>query len=131
MATRALSIIVLEAHSPAAPIACPTPTNDNFACWTADPRAVRLLASCTADMPKGEWRKERFGWGGGSWFEYVGYRVDALDQIRMQHGQRVLDAYHAEGAEAYPAFNAWCHAPNVTNAIDSAAQAALAAKMEG
>ena len=131
MATRALSIIAPDAHTPAAPIALPAPTNDNFPCWSADPRAARLLASCAADMPKGEWRKERFGWGGGQWFEYVGYRVEALDQIRMQHGQRVLDAYHAEGAEAYPAFNAWCHAPNVTDAIDAAAQAALAAKMEG
>ena len=130
MATAPLIIMDPVVASPAM-ITAAAYANDNVSCWTDETRAKLLLASCAKDMPKGEWKKERFGWGGGQWFEYVGYRAAALEQIRMQHGQRVLDAYHAEGAEAYPAFNAWCHAPNVTDAIDAAAQSALVVKMEG
>jgi len=130
MATAPLIIMDPVVASPAM-ITAAAHANDNVSCWIDDARAKLLLASCAADMPKGEWKKERFGWGGGQWFEYVGYRVEALEQIRMEHGQRVLDAYHAQGAEAYPAFNAWCHAPSATAAIDAAADVALHQKMEG
>ncbi|MBI0477498.1 hypothetical protein D9601_19365 [Sphingomonas sp. MA1305] len=131
MATRALSIIAHDATTPAASIALPRPINDNLASWTADPRAKLLLASCAAHPPHGEWKRERFGFSGREWFEYVGYRAEALDAIRNEHGQRALDLYHAEGDPAYAVFALHCQSSSVTDAIDAAAEAALAAKMEG
>jgi hypothetical protein len=131
MASRALSIIVPDAHTPAPLFALPTPTNDNIRSWTEDRRAKLLLASCAASMPQGEWKRERFGWGGGQWFEYVGYRAEALTAIRDEHGQRALDLYHAEGDPAYAVFALHCQSSSVTDAIDAAAEAALAAQMEG
>ena len=131
MATRALSIIVPDAATPAAPIALPAPTNDNLPCWTADPRAKRLLASCAASMPQGEWKRAYHAYGYGKAFRYVGYRAEALDAIRTAFGQQVLDAYHSHGDAAYPLFSAWCRSISVTDAIDAAAETALAAQMEG
>lgn len=131
MATRALSIIVPDAATPAAPVALPLATNDNLPCWTADPRAKLLLASCAASMPHGEWKRAYHAYGYGEGFRYIGYRAEALDAIRAAFGQQVLDAYHAHGEAAYPLFNAWCRSISVTDAIDAATEAALSAKMEG
>jgi hypothetical protein len=129
MATAPLIIMDPVVASPAA-FSAASHANDNTICWTQDPRAKLLLASCAADMPHGEWKRERFGWGGGQWFEYVGYRAEALERIREEHGQRVLDAYHAHGDPAYPLFQAWCVSPKVVDAIDAAAEAVLSLKME-
>lgn len=131
MATRALSIVVPDAATPAAPLALPTPTNDNHQCWTQDRRAKLLLASCAERSPAGQWHNERTGWGGGQWFAYVGYRAEALQAIRDEHGARVHAAYMTYGDEAYPAFDAWCRPPSVTDAIEAAGADALAMLMEG
>lgn len=131
MATQALSIIAHDATTPAAPVALPVPTNDNLASWTADPRAKLLLASCAASMPHGEWNRAYHAYGYGEGFRYIGYRVEALEAIRNEHGQRALDLYHAEGDPAYAVFALHCRSSSVTDAIDAAAEAALAAQMEG
>jgi hypothetical protein len=105
-------------------------SNDNDGCWTDDPRAQRLLASCAERSPVGQWHNERTGWGGGQWFAYVGYRAEALQAIRDEHGARVHAAYMAQGDEAYPAFDAWCRSPSVTDAIEAAVPAVLPVAME-
>ena len=131
MATCALSIIVPDAATPAAPIARPVPTNDNLRSWTDDRRAKLLLASCAELMPHGEWHRAYHSYGYGEGFRYIGYRVDALTAIRDEHGQRALDLYHTEGDPAYAVFALHCQSASVTDAIDAAAEAALAAKMGG
>ncbi|WP_230629348.1 hypothetical protein [Sphingomonas sp. Leaf37] len=131
MATRALSIIVPDAATPAPLFVLPTPTNDNLRSWTDDRRAKLLLASCASSMPLGEWNRAYHAYGYGEGFRYIGYRVDALTAIRDEHGQRALDLYHAEGDPAYAVFAMHCQSASVTDAIDAAAEAALAAKMEG
>jgi hypothetical protein len=100
-----------------APIAA---NDDHIPCWTADIRARRIFASFTDRPPAGEWKRQTFGFSTDRWFEYVGYRVEALAAIHMEHGERVHAAYMARGEAAYPAFNAWCRAPSVTDAIDAA-----------
>ena len=123
MATRALTtaapsraIHIPETHTTAA-----HPANDNTPSrWIDDPRAKLLLASCVANPPKGQWKRDQWARSNDQWFAYVGYRAEALDAIRMAHGQRVLLAYHAIGDAAYPAFEAWCGEPDVTTAIDAA-----------
>lgn len=92
--------------------------------WTDDPRAKRLLASCVAMPPKGEWKRTRFIISDSDWFEYVGYRAEALGAIRDEYGSRALAAYHRFGDEAYEPFAAWCLAPSVTEAIDAVGAAA-------
>lgn len=98
MATRALSIIVPDAATPAPLFAMPTPTNDNLRSWTEDRRAKLLLASCAASMPYGEWHRAYHAYGYGEGFRYIGYRAEALTAIRDEHGQRALDLYHADTA---------------------------------
>lgn len=79
--------------------------------WTDDPRARRLLASCVALPPNGEWKRTRFIISDDDWFEYVGYRAEALGAIRDEYGRRTLAVYHRFGNEAYEPFEAWCLAP--------------------
>ena len=69
---------IIEAAPVASPASRTPPANDNGGCWTTDPRTVRLLGSCAANPPKGEWIKERFGWSGAEWFAYTGGRGDLL-----------------------------------------------------
>jgi hypothetical protein len=98
-----------------------TPANDNTPSrWIDDSRAKMLLASCVTNPPHGEWKRDQYARSNDQWFAYTGYRAEALDAIRMAHGQRVLLAYHAIGDAAYPAFKAWCGEPDVTTAIDAA-----------
>lgn len=128
MATAAL---ITSALAFASPLATTPGANDNIACWTEDARAKMLLASCASHPPSGEWSKAFHPYGVGKAFRYTGYRAEALTAIRDAYGQRALDAYHAHGDAAYPQFNAWCRSIGVTDAIDAAADNALAAKMEG
>lgn len=100
------------------------PANDNTsAAWVDDPRARMLLASCVANPPLSEWKRSVYTMTTDEWFEYTGYRAEALDAIRMAHGQRVLQAYHTIGDAAYPAYAAWCSEPDVTAAIADAVNA--------
>lgn len=122
-------------HSIGAPDAATrlAPVNDNtsIACWTQDPRAKMLLASCVANPPAGEWKRTRYVLTTDTWFEFVGYRAEALNALRDDYGHRALMAYHARGEDAYPTFAAWCRAPKVTDAIDAALNASLDAVREG
>jgi hypothetical protein len=107
--------------------------NDNgvVRCWTDDPRAKLLLASCAERPPFGEWKRQTFGFSTDRWFEYVGYRVEALAAIHMKHGERVHADYMARGEAAYSAFAAWCRSPSVTDAINLVLSATLDAVREG
>ena len=131
MATAALSICTPAAATPCLAIAAPAPTpaNDTSApaIWTADPRAVRLLASCVALQPKGTFHRSRYGNAADEWFAYDGYRAEALEAIRMEHGDRLLQAYHQHGDAAYPAFRQWAEQPNATGAITAALSASVEA----
>lgn len=130
MATALRSIGGPNATTPSATLA---PVNDNTAitCWTQDPRARLLLASCAANPPAGEWKRSRFALTTDEWFEYVGYRAEALTALRDDFGHRALMAYHVIGEAAYPAFNAYCRSTNVTDAIDAALNATLDLVREG
>jgi hypothetical protein len=120
MATRALSIIASDAHTPL------DRANDNHPLsWTDDPRAKILLASCVANPPAGEWKRQTFGWATDRWFAYVGYRAEALDAIRMEIGTKLLAAFDADPDNAEGPFAAWCNQPTATGAIDNAIDAAL------
>lgn len=130
MATAPLIITDPIVASPAV-FAATAHANDNLHSWTEDRRAKLLLASCAASMPHGEWHRAYHAYGYGEGFRYIGYRVDALTAIRDEHGQRALDLYHAEGDPAYAVFALHCQSASVTDAIDAACEAALAAKMEG
>lgn len=126
MASRALTtaapsraIYIPNTHTTAA-----SPANDNTPSrWTNDPRVRMLLASCVANPPRGEWKRSVYAMTTDEWFAYTGYRAEALDAIRMAHGQRVMQAYHAIGDAAYPAYAAWCSEPDVTAAIADAVNA--------
>jgi len=60
-------------------------------------------------------------------FVYGGYRAEALGAIRDETGNRLLAAYQEVGEAAYPAFNAWCRSPSVTDAIDAVLPLEMAA----
>ncbi|MCW6529734.1 hypothetical protein NED98_05700 [Sphingomonas sp. MMSM20] len=121
MATAAHSLAVPTRATPALVLIHSINTNRP---WTDDPRAKRLLASCVALPPKGEWRRTRYIISDDDWFEFVGYRAEALGAIRDEYGRQTLAAYHRFGDEAYEPFEAWCLAPNVTEAINAARAAA-------
>ncbi|HEX8382873.1 MAG TPA: hypothetical protein VF592_05795 [Sphingomonas sp.] len=116
----ATAFATIEAAPTTSPSVTSDAANDNGGCWTTDPRTVRLLGSCAANPPKGEWIKERFGWSGAEWFAYTGYRAEALEAIRSEYGERAHRAYMAHGEPAYDQFNAWCRSPSVRDAIDAA-----------
>lgn len=90
------------------------------ACWTADRRAAKLLASCAALPPVHRENRSRFGNSVDTWTAYIGYRVDALEAIRMEVGDRLLQAYHQQGPDAYEPFRQWCEQPNASDAVATA-----------
>lgn len=113
MATHALSIGTSAAATPhLALVALTAP-----ACWTADPRAAKLLASCAALPPAILEQRSRYGNAVDRWTAYAGYRVEALEAIRIEVGGRLLEAYHQHGEEAYAPFRQWCEQPNASDAV--------------
>jgi hypothetical protein len=111
MATAA-HIIIATAGNTASPVA-----NDNALCWTADPRAKMLLASCAAIPPVNRECRQRYGNAVDKWDAYTGYRVEALEAIRMEIGDKLLQAYHQHGEAAYAPFLQWCEQPNASDAV--------------
>jgi len=87
--------------------------------WTVDRRARLLLASIAANPPELVEHQARYGRSSDCWVAYAGYRAEALEAVRMEHGQRALDAYHTDPEASEAAFNAWCYAPTATQAIDA------------
>ncbi len=126
MATQALSTAAPFADTPHLALAA-APANDTAAPWTADPRAVRLLASCVALPPVYAEQTARYGNVVDNWNAHVGYRAEALEAIRMEMGDRLLQAYHQHGDAAYPAFRHWAEQPNATGAITAALTASVGA----
>jgi hypothetical protein len=98
----------------------PMVANDNAGCWTADPRAAKLLASCVALPPVYAEQRSRYGNSVDRWNAHVGYRVEAIEAIRMEIGDRLMQAYHQHGEDAYAPFRQWCEQPNATDAISAA-----------
>ncbi len=113
MAKHALSIGTPAAATPhLALVALTAPT-----CWTADPRAVKLLASCAALPPVLLERRARYGNAVDRWTAFAGYRVEALEEIRMEVGDRLLQAHMQHGDAAYEPFRDWCEQPNASDAV--------------
>jgi len=73
MATQALSIGVPVATTPH--IALVAPVTPALGYWTAGPRAVKLLASCTALPPAYCEHRQRYGNAVDRWDAYAGYRA--------------------------------------------------------
>lgn len=118
MAIHALSIGAPAAATPhVAIIALAPPANDNLRPWTADPRAARLLASCAALPPIYAEHRARYGNTVDRWNAHTGYRVEALEAIRMKIGERLMLAYHQHGQDAYEPFRQWCEQPNASDAV--------------
>jgi hypothetical protein len=113
MATQPLSIGASDAATPRLAIAA----NIGLPCWTTDPRAAKLLASCAARPPVILEHRRRFGTADGGRTAFGGYRVEALEAIRMEIGERLLHAYHHQGPDAYEPFRDWCHQPDASNAV--------------
>lgn len=113
MATHALSIGTPAAATPhLALVALTAPV-----CWTADPRAVKLLASCAALPPVLRECRQRYGNAVDKWTAYAGYRVEALEAIRLEIGDKLMLAYHWHGEDAYEPFRQWCEQPNASDAV--------------
>lgn len=89
-------------------------------CWTTDPRAAKLLASCAALPPVFLEQRARYGNVVDRWTAYAGYRVEALEAIRMEIGERLMQAYHQQGPDAYEPFRDWCEQPNASDAVAAA-----------
>jgi hypothetical protein len=118
MASRALSIGASAATTPhLALIAFACPANGPTTCWTSDPRAVKLLASCAVLPPVLLEQRSHYGNSLGKWTAFAGYRVEALEAIRMEVGERLLQTYHQQGPNAYEPFRDWCYQPNASNAV--------------
>jgi hypothetical protein len=118
MAAHALSIGAPAAATPhLALVALVAQANDPATCWTTDPRAAKLLASCAALPPVILEHRSRYGNAVERWTAYAGYRVEALEAIRMEIGERLLQAYHQHGDEAYAPFRQWCEQPNASDAV--------------
>lgn len=118
MATHALSIGAPAAATPhLALVALVTLGNDTIRSWTADPRAVKLLTSCAALPPVILEHRARFGNAVDQWTAYAGYRVEALEAIRLEIGDKLLLAYHWHGEDAYEPFRQWCEQPNASEAV--------------
>lgn len=101
-------------------LASAAPANDTAADWTADPRARRLLASIATNPPALVEHQARYGRSCDRWLAYTGYRAEALEAIRTQHGERIHTAYMLDGGDAtLAAFDAWCRQPTATQAIDA------------
>ncbi len=91
--------------------------NDTASSWTADRRAARLLASCAALPPIYAEHRARYGNTVDRWNAHTGYRVEALEAIRMEIGERLMLAYHQHGPDAYEPFRQWCEQPNASDAV--------------
>ncbi|WP_156348862.1 hypothetical protein [Sphingomonas sp. Leaf230] len=115
MATAAHSIGASAATTPH--LALVALTAPAVTCWTADPRAGKLLASCAALPPVMLEHRSRFGNAVDRWTAFAGYRVEALEAIRMEVGDRLLQAYHQQGPDAYEPFRDWCEQPNASDAV--------------
>ena len=113
MATHVLSISTSAAATPHLALAARTAST----CWTADPRAAKLLASCAALPPALLEQRSRYGNAVDRWTAYAGYRVEALEAIRMEVGERLLQAYHEQGPDGYEPFHDWCEQPNASDAV--------------
>lgn len=113
MATHALSIGAPAAATPRLTLAVATVSP----CWTADSRATKLLASCAALPPVVLEQRSRYGNAVDKWTAYAGYRVEALEAIRMEIGYRLMQAFHQHGPSAYEPFRDWCEQPNASNAV--------------
>ncbi|KQN02546.1 hypothetical protein ASE82_09425 [Sphingomonas sp. Leaf230] len=61
--------------------------------------------------------RSRFGNAVDRWTAFAGYRVEALEAIRMEVGDRLLQAYHQQGPDAYEPFRDWCEQPNASDAV--------------
>ena len=120
MATHALSIGTPAAATPHLALAALTASP----CWTADPRAVKLLASCAALPPVNLEHRARYGNSVDKWTAFAGYRVEALETIRMEVGERLMQAYHQHGDGAYEPFRQWCEQPNASDAVGAVISAA-------
>ncbi len=90
---------------------------ETITCWTDDPRAMKLLASCAALPPVCRENRSRFGNSVDKWTAYVGYRVEALEAIRLEIGDRLMQAYYRQGPDAYGPFQRWCEQPNASDAV--------------
>lgn len=116
MATQALSIGASAAATPHLARVALTASP----CWTTDPRAAKLLASCAALPPVILEHRSRFGNAVDRWTAFAGYRVEALDAIRMEVGDRLLQAYMQHGDAAYEPFRQWCDQPTASDAVAAA-----------
>jgi hypothetical protein len=114
MATQAFSIGAPDVTTSRLAIAALTAATT---CWTADPRAAKLLASCAARPPVILEHRRRFGTADGGRIAFAGYRVEALEAIRMEIGERLLSTYHQQGPAGYEPFRDWCHQPDASNAV--------------
>ncbi len=92
-------------------------SSETITSWTADPRAMKLLASCAAFPPVCREHRSRFANAVDRWTAFAGYRVEALEAIRMEVGDRLLQAYHQQGPDAYEPFRDWCEQPNASDAV--------------
>lgn len=97
----------------------PAPATTNTL-WTNDRRALRLLASCAANPPAGEYVHSSFALHRecDTHYRYTGLRAEMLDAIRSEYGARLL----AEGDRTgdYTGADAHRLSPTVTAAIDAA-----------
>jgi hypothetical protein len=130
MATALLSIGAPDATIPGFAITAPehpaAPANDTLPCWTTDPRAVRILASCVKNPPRCTRHRQQFGWSVDEWYTYSGTRVRTLTAIRDELGQAPYLHFQATGV--YAPFEEWCLQPDVKQAIDAALDAGFNAK---
>jgi hypothetical protein len=78
---------------------------------------VKLLASCAALPPVLLEQRARYGNAVDRWTAFAGYRVQALEVIRMEAGERLMQAYHQHGESAYEPFRQWCEQPNASDAV--------------
>jgi hypothetical protein len=118
MATHALSIGAPAAATPHLALVALAALNiDTAASWTTDARAVKLLASCAALPPVRREQHQRFGNAVDQSNAYAGYRIEALEAIRLEIGDKLMLAYHWHGEDAYEPFRQWCEQPNASDAV--------------
>lgn len=82
--------------------------------WTADPRAVRILASFDKHPPATKPIPFHDRWTSAT-DEYAGYRVEALQHIYAEHVARVHRPERADGD--WSAWDAFMDQPDVQAAI--------------
>ncbi|MDQ0839393.1 hypothetical protein [Sphingomonas faeni] len=118
MATQAHSIAPRAAATTHRAIVSSAMTaGSSSACWTADPRAIKLLDSCAALPPALLEQRSRYGNAVDKWTAFAGYRVEALEAIRMELGDRLLQAHMQHGDAAYEPFRQWCDQPTASDAV--------------